>query len=252
MSWPLSASRCSRPPANGGSFAANALRPRPVMRAVFSHEQAAGGHAFQSSDDPWSVRPSINPRSSTRSANRNGHRPAAIATNGSGSAASVHPTGSENCLHCESRKNTRSSDHVCRTARNTNSRPNHSMERMRHPDGSLITTDRAQLTTWNNALAETVIGYYKTELIRGPRRRRRGKPSRTLVLERNDEFGGATTYPHGRLTTKGSLHETVDFSDPLDPKKVAVVTDSHLGDVAERLASHFVSAEIRHFPAGQI
>ena len=34
-------------------------------------------------------------------------------------------------------------------------------------------------------------------------------------------------------------------------KKVAVVTDSHLGDFAERLASHFVSAEIRHFPAGQ-
>lgn len=35
-------------------------------------------------------------------------------------------------------------------------------------------------------------------------------------------------------------------------KKVAVVTDSHLGDVAERLASHFVSAEIRHFPEGQL
>jgi len=34
-------------------------------------------------------------------------------------------------------------------------------------------------------------------------------------------------------------------------KKIAVVTDSHLGDVAERLASHFVSAEIKHFPAGQ-
>ncbi|TVS87180.1 STAS/SEC14 domain-containing protein [Mycobacterium helveticum] len=32
-------------------------------------------------------------------------------------------------------------------------------------------------------------------------------------------------------------------------KKVAVVTDSHLGDVAEHLAAHFVSAEIRHFPA---
>jgi SpoIIAA-like len=30
-------------------------------------------------------------------------------------------------------------------------------------------------------------------------------------------------------------------------KKVALVTDSHLGDVAEHLASHFVSAEIRHF-----
>jgi len=35
-------------------------------------------------------------------------------------------------------------------------------------------------------------------------------------------------------------------------KKVAVVTDSPMGDVAEHLASHFVSAQIRHFPAGQI
>lgn len=35
-------------------------------------------------------------------------------------------------------------------------------------------------------------------------------------------------------------------------KKVAVVTDSHIGDVAEHLGSHFVSATIRHFPAGQI
>ncbi|MEI7716431.1 MAG: STAS/SEC14 domain-containing protein [Mycobacterium sp.] len=35
-------------------------------------------------------------------------------------------------------------------------------------------------------------------------------------------------------------------------KKVAVVTDSHLGDVAEHLASHFVSAQIRHFPSGEI
>jgi hypothetical protein len=33
--------------------------------------------------------------------------------------------------------------------------------------------------------------------------------------------------------------------------KVAVVSDSALGEVAERLASHFVSAEIKHFPAGQ-
>jgi SpoIIAA-like len=31
-------------------------------------------------------------------------------------------------------------------------------------------------------------------------------------------------------------------------KKVAVVTDSALGDVAEHLTSHFVSAEIKHFP----
>jgi len=34
-------------------------------------------------------------------------------------------------------------------------------------------------------------------------------------------------------------------------KKVALVTDAALGNIAERLASHFVSATIRHFPAGQ-
>lgn len=35
-------------------------------------------------------------------------------------------------------------------------------------------------------------------------------------------------------------------------RKVGLVTDSALGDVAERLASHFVAAEIRHFPAGKL
>lgn len=35
-------------------------------------------------------------------------------------------------------------------------------------------------------------------------------------------------------------------------KKIGVVTDSALGDFAEHLASHFVSAEIKHFPAGQV
>ena len=34
-------------------------------------------------------------------------------------------------------------------------------------------------------------------------------------------------------------------------RRVAVVTDSPLGRVAEQLASHFVAAEIRHFPAGR-
>ncbi len=33
-------------------------------------------------------------------------------------------------------------------------------------------------------------------------------------------------------------------------KKIAVVTDSPVGDVAEHLTAHFVAAEIRHFPAG--
>ena len=35
-------------------------------------------------------------------------------------------------------------------------------------------------------------------------------------------------------------------------KKVGVVTDSPLGTVAENLASHFVAAEIRRFPAGEL
>ena len=34
-------------------------------------------------------------------------------------------------------------------------------------------------------------------------------------------------------------------------KKIAVVTDAAMGTLAEKLASHFVSATIRHFPAGQ-
>lgn len=35
-------------------------------------------------------------------------------------------------------------------------------------------------------------------------------------------------------------------------KKIAVVTDSHLGDVAEHLASHFISADVRHFRADDV
>jgi hypothetical protein len=35
-------------------------------------------------------------------------------------------------------------------------------------------------------------------------------------------------------------------------KKIATVTDSALGNVAEHLASHFVSARIKHFAAGEL
>lgn len=35
-------------------------------------------------------------------------------------------------------------------------------------------------------------------------------------------------------------------------RKVAVVTDAVLGDVAEKLASHFVAATIKHFPSGDV
>ena len=35
-------------------------------------------------------------------------------------------------------------------------------------------------------------------------------------------------------------------------RHIALVTDSTVGNVAEKLAAHFVSAEIRHFPAGEL
>lgn len=35
-------------------------------------------------------------------------------------------------------------------------------------------------------------------------------------------------------------------------QKVALVTDSSVADIAERLASHFVSAKIKHFAAGEL
>ncbi len=34
-------------------------------------------------------------------------------------------------------------------------------------------------------------------------------------------------------------------------KKIAIATDSALGNIAESLVSHFVSAEVKHFPASQ-
>lgn len=54
-----------------------------------------------------------------------------------------------------------------------------------------------------------------------------------------DSFGAMVT--HFRFVRDHQKHIT----------KVAVVTDSHIGDLAEHLASHFVSAKIRHFSAGQ-
>ena len=55
-----------------------------------------------------------------------------------------------------------------------------------------------------------------------------------------DSFGALTS--HFRFVR--DHHERV--------QRVALVTDSRLGDVAEKLANHFASAEIRHFPFGDI
>ena len=39
---------------------------------------------------------------------------------------------------------------------------------------------------------------------------------------------------------------------PQKIKKLAVVTDSKLGDFIQRIAKHFVSAELKHFPYDKI
>lgn len=35
-------------------------------------------------------------------------------------------------------------------------------------------------------------------------------------------------------------------------QRIAVVTDSPVGDLAEHLTSHFVAADVKHFPAGAV
>ena len=55
-----------------------------------------------------------------------------------------------------------------------------------------------------------------------------------------DSFGALVT--HIRFVRDHHRHVT----------KIAVVTDSHLGDAAEHIAAHFVAAQVRHFPAGAI
>jgi hypothetical protein len=55
-----------------------------------------------------------------------------------------------------------------------------------------------------------------------------------------DSFGAVVT--HMRFIHDHHAHVT----------KIAVVTNSHLGGLAEHLLSHFVSAEIRQFPSGQL
>lgn len=35
-------------------------------------------------------------------------------------------------------------------------------------------------------------------------------------------------------------------------KKIAIVTDAKIGELGEKLASHFVAATIKHFPAGAV
>jgi hypothetical protein len=36
------------------------------------------------------------------------------------------------------------------------------------------------------------------------------------------------------------------------PSRVTLVTDSNVGDTAEKMARHFISAEVKHFPYSQL
>ncbi len=62
----------------------------------------------------------------------------------------------------------------------------------------------------------------------------------------------ATTFPGWESLGAMAAHLRFVRDHHKRIKKIGLVTDSALGNVAEHLASHFVSAEIRHFSAGEI
>ena len=67
---------------------------------------------------------------------------------------------------------------------------------------------------------------------------------RGLIIE-------APTFPGWRSLGAMVMHFRFVRDHHKHIKKIGLVTDSPLGSMAETLASHFVSAEIRHFPAGE-
>lgn len=62
----------------------------------------------------------------------------------------------------------------------------------------------------------------------------------------------ATTFPGWESLGAMAAHFRFVRDHHKRIKKIGLVTDSALGNVAEHLASHFVSAEIRHFSAGEL
>ena len=70
---------------------------------------------------------------------------------------------------------------------------------------------------------------------------------RVLVLERNQNFGGAATvYRHGALAIEASLHE-IDGLDPEDPKApilqaLIVTSRSSTSATCTRFEAHFLAS----------
>jgi hypothetical protein len=75
-------------------------------------------------------------------------------------------------------------------------------------------------------------------------------------IEKTGGFAGliieATTFPGWESLGAMAAHLRFVRDHHKRIKKVGLVTDSALGNVAEHLASHFVSAEIKHFSAGEL
>jgi hypothetical protein len=82
--------------------------------------------------------------------------------------------------------------------------------------------------------------------------------SRTVdpFIEKNGELAGlvieVTAFPGWDSLGAMAAHFRFVRDHHRRIRKIAVVTDAALGDLAEKLASHFVAAAIRHFPAGQV
>jgi hypothetical protein len=75
-------------------------------------------------------------------------------------------------------------------------------------------------------------------------------------IEKNGALGGliieAPAFPGWESLGAMAAHFRFVRDHHKRVKKIGLVTDSAMGNVAEHLASHFVSAEIRHFSAGEL
>ncbi|MCP5242690.1 MAG: STAS/SEC14 domain-containing protein [Burkholderiales bacterium] len=74
-------------------------------------------------------------------------------------------------------------------------------------------------------------------------------------IEKNGDLAGiiiqTPTFPGWKSLGAMAKHFRFVRDHHKHIKKIGLVTDSSIGDVAEHLASHFVSAEIRRFSAGE-
>lgn len=75
-------------------------------------------------------------------------------------------------------------------------------------------------------------------------------------IEKHGELAGliveSATFPGWNSMGAMAAHLRFVNNHHKHIKKIALVTDSGLGNVAVQMAPHFVAAEVRRFPAGQL